>query len=210
MVGSQEGRGESSLSQYTEHTPAGTGSFHTAEDCTVMVDSDNAYGETLLVRQQGNGNFRGFAQHPQGRGPKSPRRDVRRQASWVNDPPPAVHAKEVKADKRQDSEVRFQEMQGQRGKEPSNDICFVCYEGGHRKPNCPYGGALPGPFWDAFVKKNYFKLSAVQQDWLHRQGHTPEFALPPGLTHQAAVAPNQDIKAGAAGVTRIAEAALGK
>ena len=210
MVGSHGGRGDSSFSNYTEHTPAGTGSFHTAADCSVMADHGNAHGEILAVRQQGNGNFRGFAQPSQGRGPKSPRRDNRRQASWVKDPPPAVNAKEAEKAIRQDWEVRFQDMQGQKGKESSIDICFVCYEGGHRKTNFPYGGALPGPFWDAFVKKNYFKLAAVQQEWLHRQGHTPEFALPPGLTHQAAVAPDQDIKAGAAGVTRIAETALGK
>ena len=58
------------------------------------------------------------------------------------------------------------------------DICFECFELGHKKPNCPY---LAKTFYDAnfreVVKRNYYQLTRQQKEYLRAIARTPAFAL---------------------------------
>ena len=55
---------------------------------------------------------------------------------------------------------------------PAEEICFDCYQEGHRKPECPFQSAVRSDFFTAFITKNYFKLSPPQQQWLQERGQT--------------------------------------
>ena len=57
------------------------------------------------------------------------------------------------------------------------DICFECFELGHRKPDCPYNAAKYDESFHRKVAQSYYKLTQAQREWLHRCDRTPLFAL---------------------------------
>jgi len=59
-----------------------------------------------------------------------------------------------------------------------NDICFNCYQVGHKNPLCPHHGRRwDDPEFDAFRRHHYALLSDRQRTWLAQVRKLPTFAL---------------------------------
>ena len=62
--------------------------------------------------------------------------------------------------------------------ESADEICYECFECGHRRPDCPWRDRKVGdPNYLNASKRNYSKLHRLQKEYLAKIGRAPHFAL---------------------------------
>ena len=188
LVGQDRLVDRETVSEGTEYSPKqSSDTFHTARTTLPLREEEDPIGnEVHMVKRSG----RPSNNSPRGYPASSSRRE---QPRWTA---PTARA----TDHRDHSigstpQVTFRPTPGI-GR--SDEICFDCYESGHRKPDCPYKQAVRSEFFTTFIKKNYWRLTQSQQLWLDQRGQTPYFAkLDCGTTEAPRAALDQDLTAGA-------------
>lgn len=81
----------------------------------------------------------------------------------------------------------------------ATDICYDCFERGHRRPYCFYDKKAQDPHFLTQVRDNYYALTEEERDRLHRGDQTPAFAYEPYARAPGGVPgprPDQDKVAG--------------
>ena len=154
---------EVSPTESTEYSQRTSEAYGTADGSPLKIGDVDA-DVHWVGENRGRQDYRGRPQ-------AEPRRQYR-------EPPPPAAAQTTKVERntRPIADVRW----GNQPMEKSqDDICYDCFEVGHRRPNCPFQGAIRDKFFDNFVHRNYLTLNAAQRAWLDRMGHTPEFARRP-------------------------------
>ena len=160
MVTKDVARDEVSPTESIEYSHPTSDAYHTAQGSPSPA---GRFGNDVnwVGQDRGRQVFRG-------RPPAEPRRHYRDAP-----PPPAVNRTNVDKNARPVADVRWGNKPYEKSKD---DICYDCFEVGHRRPECPFTGAVRDKFFDNFVRRNYVGLTADQRSWLDRMGHTPEFA----------------------------------